>query len=229
MAAEHRLRVVLAEDDLLVREGLRAILAEHEAVEVVGVCGDLDDLLHRVDAVHPDVVLTDIRMPPSSSDEGIRAAQVLRATAPDVGVVVLSQFLEPALALALFADGARRRGYLLKSRVAEPERLVEALRIVGSGGSFIDDDVVDALFAARRAEPVSPLAALTPREGEVLELVATGRSNAAVAALLGVSERAVEKHINTIFAKLGLPVDGRLNRRVAAVLVYLTGARHPVG
>jgi DNA-binding NarL/FixJ family response regulator len=218
-----RYRVVLAEDSLLVREGLVSLLAGTGLVELLAACSSLPELLEAVETHRPDVVLTDIRMPPGHSDEGIQAARTLRTSHPEVGVVVISQFADPAYALAVFDEGSRGRGYLLKDRVDDRERLVRAIRAVASGGSFIDEEVVDALIRSRSRLVDSPIQTLTDREREVLAEVATGRSNAAVAAQLGISENAIGKHISSIFAKLGLTEDEEVNRRVKAVLVYLAG------
>lgn len=220
-----RLRVVLAEDNLLVREGLVSLLGAAGEIELLAACSSLEQLLEAVDAHRPDVVLTDIRMPPGHADEGIQAARLLRASHPDVGVVVISQFADPAYALAVFETGTRGRGYLLKDRVDDLGRLLAAIRSVAGGGSFIDEEVVEALIRSRSRLADSPVLSLTPREREVLAEVATGRSNAAVAAHLGVSENAIGKHISSIFAKLGLTEDDEVNRRVKAVLVYLAGKR----
>jgi DNA-binding NarL/FixJ family response regulator len=218
-----RIRVVLAEDNLLVREGLVSLLHGSEEVEVCAACSSLPELMQAVDAFDPHVVLTDIRMPPGHSDEGIQIARRLRETHPDLGVVVVSQFGDPAYALAVFDSGSRGRGYLLKDRVDDLNRLLAAIRAVATGGSFIDEEVVDALIRSRSRLVDSPLPSLTEREREVLAEVATGRSNAAVAMELGVSENAIGKHISSIFAKLGLTEDEEINRRVKAVLVYLAG------
>jgi DNA-binding NarL/FixJ family response regulator len=217
------LRVVLAEDNLLVREGVASLLSTYDDIELVATCSQPDELFLAVDAHRPDVVLTDIRMPPMHTDEGIRAARQLRRVAPEVGVVVLSQFVEPAYALDLFAEGSRGRGYVLKDHVDDVDRLVSAVRVVAAGGSYIDDDVVDALVRGRRRALDSPLVALSPRETDVLSELATGRSNAAIARQLGVSEHSVEKHTSVIFAKLGLAEDADVNRRVMAVLLFLAG------
>jgi DNA-binding NarL/FixJ family response regulator len=221
------LRVVLAEDNLLVREGVASLLATYDDIELVAACSRPDELVAAVEDHRPDVVLTDIRMPPTHTDEGIQAARRLRHTAPDVGVVVLSQFVEPAYALDLFAEGSRGRGYLLKDHVDDVDRLVSALRVVATGGSYIDDDVVDALVRGRSRALDSPLTALSPRETDVLAELATGRSNAAIARELGVSEHSVEKHTSVIFAKLGLVEDADVNRRVMAVLLFLAGRENP--
>lgn len=216
-------RIVLAEDNLLVREGLVALLSTSDEVELVGVAEDLPGLVEAVDEHDPDVVLTDIRMPPSHTDEGVRAAAGLRDSHPDVGVVVVSQFAEPAYALAVLDEGSRGRAYILKDRVDDLQHLLSAIRAVAAGGSFIDEEVVDALIRSRSRLVDSPIASLTPRELEVLAEIASGRNNAAVASALHVSAHAVEKHTNAIFAKLGLTEDESVNRRVKAVLVYLAG------
>jgi DNA-binding NarL/FixJ family response regulator len=215
------LRVVVAEDSLLVREGIRLVLTTQSDVDVVAVCTDLPELLAAVTEHAPDVVVTDVRMPPLWTDEGIRAANELRRSHPDIGVVVLSQYAEPGYALSLLAAGSRRRGYLLKERVSDPEQLAGAVRTVAGGGSVIDPKVVDLLVAARSTARASRLRGLTPREREVLAEIAQGRSNAAVGAALRLTERAVEKHINALFGKLGLTDEPDVNRRVRAVLLYL--------
>lgn len=220
-------RLVVADDNLLVREGLVKLLQTVPHLDVVRQCGDLDELLAAVHEVEPDVVVTDIRMPPGHGDEGIRAAQELRATHPRVGVVVLSQFVDPAYALALLDGGSRGRGYLLKDRVEEVERLVDAITTVAAGGSFVDDDVVDALVRSRTRMVDSPLTTLSPRELDVLAEMATGATNTVIADRLGVSAHAVEKHTSAIFAKLGLNESTDVNRRVSAVLMFL--ARRAAG
>jgi DNA-binding NarL/FixJ family response regulator len=214
------LRVVVAEDSLLVREGVRRVLDREADLEVVAMCGDLPQLLAAVERDDPDVVVTDVRMPPTSTDEGIQAARRFRAGVPGLGVVVLSQYAEPGYAHALLEDGSSGRAYLLKERVSEPGQLVEAVRAVAGGGSMIDPAVVDVLVNAARRN-ASPLTALTPRELEVLEQIAQGKSNAAVGKALFLTERAVEKHINALFAKLGLVDEPDVNRRVKAVLMLL--------
>jgi len=221
------IRVVLAEDSLIVREGVQRLLELDPDVEVVASCGDLDALLEVVEAQRPDVVMTDIRMPPDSSDEGIRAALALRETHPDLGVVVLSQYSDPAYALALLETGSDGRAYLLKDRVDDRSQLAGAIRAVAAGGSYIDPKVVERLVAAKGAAERSPLAELTPRELDVLREMAQGANNAAIAAALVVTERSVEKYVHTIFAKLGLTWEDNVNRRVKAVLVYLAAERQP--
>ncbi|HEY6760847.1 MAG TPA: response regulator transcription factor [Baekduia sp.] len=214
-------RLILAEDSYLAREGLRRLLETRPSLEVVADCGDLPALLSAVDAHDPDVVVTDIRMPPDGSDEGIRAANELRATRPQVGVVVLSSYAEPAYALALLDRGSERRAYLLKERVADLAQLEAAIHAVAAGGSVIDPKVVEALVAARGARARSTLAELTPREREVLGAMAQGMNNAAVADKLVITERSVEKYVHSIFAKLGLAWEDHVHRRVKAVLLYL--------
>jgi DNA-binding NarL/FixJ family response regulator len=218
------IRVVVAEDHYLVREGVVRLLEQQDGIEVVGACGDLDGLYAAVAEHQPDVVLTDIRMPPTGTDEGIQAANALRGQHPDVGVVVLSQFVEPGYALALLEHGSAGRAYLLKERVSDVEQLLRAIHDVASGGSMIDPDVIEALVDARSRRRDSPIEQLTPREREVLAEMAQGRNNAGVAGALGLSERAVEKHINAVFSKLGLSEEPDVHRRVKAVLVYLAAA-----
>ena len=214
-------RVVLAEDNVLLREGVSRLLAGQEGLQVVGACGDLQSLLDLVSTEKPDVVVTDIRMPPTGTDEGIQAASRLRLEHPSVGVVVLSQYANPAYALALLADGSEGRAYLLKERVSDVAELVSAVREVARGGSVIDPKVVEALVSSSSRATRSDLDRLTPREGEILSEMASGKSNAAIASTLVLSERAVEKHTNSIFSKLGLTEERDVNRRVKAVLVFL--------
>ena len=218
-------RVVLAEDGDLVRAGVLALLERFPEVGVVGTATSYDELLRVVDDLHPDVLLTDVRMPPTFSDEGIRAAGRLRTTHPGLGVLVLTQYADVEYALDLTADGSAGRGYLLKERVADAAELVRALHTVTEGGSVIDETVVEALMRSSRRR-AGPLDRLTPRELDVLSRVAQGMSNQAIADVLVVTPRAVEKHINSILAKLDLPGDESVNRRVAATLVFLssTGA-----
>ena len=219
------IKVVLAEDSYLVREGVRRLLEHEPDIELVAVCEDYDSLLEAIAGTEPDVLLTDIRMPPTGTDEGVRAAERLRQLRPGAGVVLLSQYADPAYALAFLEGGTEGRAYLLKERVADLDQLLGAIRAVAGGGSVIDPKVVEALVAARSRSAQSPLARLTPREREVLALLAEGRSNAAVADGLVLSERAVEKHINSIFAKLGLPEARDAHRRVKAVLLFLAEQR----
>jgi DNA-binding NarL/FixJ family response regulator len=216
------IRVVLAEDNVLLREGLAKLIESCDGLDLVGASGDLPGLLALVDEVEPDVVITDIRMPPTSTDEGIRAASEIRVRRPNTGVVVLSQYSEPAYALALLSDGSAGRAYLLKERVAGVDDLVRAVTEVASGGSVIDPAVVEALVAANVRRRPSDVDRLTPRETEILSEMAQGKSNAAIAATLVLSERAVEKHSNSIFSKLGLSEEKDTNRRVKAVLLYLS-------
>jgi DNA-binding NarL/FixJ family response regulator len=214
------IRVVVAEDNYLVREGVRRLLEPEPDIEVVATCEDLPSLLDAVERQHPDVVLTDIRMPPGNRDEGIQVADRLRDTSPEIGVVVLSQFSAPEYALALLERGADRRAYLLKDRVGDAAQLTGAIREVAGGGSVIDPKIVETLVAARsRAE--SPLDELTPRERETLAEMAQGKNNAAIAASLFITERSVEKVVHAIFQKLGLTWQPDINRRVKAVLLYL--------
>lgn len=212
---------MLADDHYLVREGVRRLLGSDSRIDVVAVAGDYDSLLEAVDAERPDVVLTDIRMPPTGLDEGIRAAERLRETHPDVGVVVLSQYAEPRYALALLESGTARRAYLLKERVDDLGQLVAAVEAVAAGGSLIDPKVVEGLVADKAREEVSPLAALTPRERDVLREMAEGKNNAAIAQSLFLTERSVEKVIHSIFQKLGIAWEPSLHKRVKAVILYL--------
>ena len=215
------IRVVFAEDNYLVREGTAALLATSDEVELVGTATDRDGLLAAVETLTPDAVLTDIRMPPSHSREGIEAALQIRREHPDIGVVVLSQFVESGYAYDLLKDGAEGLGYLLKERVADIGELVRALREVARGGSVLDPKVVEGLVERKSQLASSPLAQLTEREREVLELMAQGKNNAAIAASLFLSERAIEKHINSMFHKLGLSEEPDVHRRVMAVLAFL--------
>jgi DNA-binding NarL/FixJ family response regulator len=223
------LRVVVAEDSMLVREGIQLVLGRHADLDVVAACSDLPELLGAVDAEAPDVVVTDVRMPPTSRDEGIQAANRLRNSHPAIGVVVLSQYAEPGYANALLDGGSAGRAYLLKERVSEPHQLADAVRTVARGGSVIDSTVVDLLVAAATRAKKSPLSSLTRRELEVLDQVAQGKSNAAVGRALFLTERAVEKHINALFAKLGLGSTPDINRRVKAVLMHLSDRRPEPG
>lgn len=215
------IRIVLADDHYLVREGVAALIGTEPDLELVATCDDHDSTLGAIEEHRPDVVITDIRMPPTGTDEGVRIAAHLRRTHPDTGVVVLSQYVEPAYALALLEDGSAGRAYLLKERVSDIDELVAAVRAVATGGSWIDPKVVEALVSSRTTPPDSPLRHLTPRELEVLSQIASGKNNAAIAEALVLSGRAVEKHINSIFAKLCLSEEHTVHRRVAAVLVYL--------
>jgi DNA-binding NarL/FixJ family response regulator len=215
------LRVVFAEDNYLVREGTVVLLGTVEELDVVAAVGDLPSLLDAVATARPDAVLTDIRMPPTHSMEGIEAAKRIRTNYPDVGVVVLSQYVEEEYAYELLKDGVAGRGYLLKERVRQVDELVRALGEVARGGSVLDPVVVEALLAHRVRAAQSPLARLTDRERDVLAQMAQGKNNAAISAALFLSERAVEKHINALFHKLGLSEEEHVHRRVAAVLAFL--------
>ena len=217
------LRVVVADDNLLVREGVRALLNDQSDITVIGLAGDHDQLLAAVAESAPDVVVTDICMPPTNTDEGIRAAIEIRRSQPTTGVVILSQYDEPSHALALLQDGVAARAYLLKERVAQPGQLADAVRAVAAGGSVIDPRIVESMLAARSRPDTSPLRHLTARELDVLAEMATGANNATIANRLYVTVRAVERHINSIFAKLGLTEEGEVHRRVRAVLLYLAG------
>ena len=212
------MRVVIAEDSLLLREGLERLLADN-GFDLVGSCDTADDLLAMVKSRTPDVAIIDIRLPPTHSDEGLRAALVIRTEHPSVGVLVLSQYLELGLALKLLADSADGVGYLLKDRISDVKEFVASVRRVAEGGSALDPLIVSRLVAKRRSD--DPLAALTPREREVLELMATGNSNQGIADAMVISLRAAEKYVSSIFTKLGIPSTGTESRRVLAVLLYL--------
>jgi DNA-binding NarL/FixJ family response regulator len=215
------IRLVLAEDHYLVREGLRRLLEARPELEVGTVCADLESLFAAVAAERPDVVVTDIRMPPGDADEGIQVAARLRETAPEVGVVVLSQYASPAYALALLEGGSEGRAYLLKERLQDVDQLVAAIQAVAEGGSVIDPKVVEALVAANARGEESPLRELTPRERDVLREMAEGKNNAAIAETLVLAERSVEKVIHSIFMKLGLTWESSVHKRVKAVILYL--------
>jgi len=217
-----RIRVVLAEDNTLLREGISRLIEAGDELELVGVASDLPGLLAMVEEQKPDVVVTDIRMPTTGTDEGIKAAAWLREHRPEIGVVVLSQYTAPAYALALLEEGSAGRAYLLKERVAGANELTRTIRTVAEGGSVIDPLIVDVLVQARAKRHKTDLEWLTQRESEILGEMAEGKSNAAIAKSLNVSERAVEKHSNAIFSKLGLSEERDMNRRVKAVLVYLS-------
>ena len=215
------IRLVIAEDHYLVREGIRRLLETQPDLEVAAVCGDLDSLLAAVKEEKPDVVVTDIRMPPGNADEGIQAAERLRETDPDIGVVVLSQYANPTYALALLESGSARRSYLLKERVQDLDQLVSAIQTVADGGSVIDPKVVDALVADNARGDESRLNQLTSRERDVLREMAMGKSNAAIGEALFLAERSVEKVIHSIFLKLGLTWETSVHKRVKAVVLYL--------
>ena len=219
------LAIALADDSLIVREGVAQILAGEPEMQIVASCGDLPSLLAAVEADQPDVVVTDIRMPPTSTDEGIRLARLLREEHPDIGVVVLSNYAEPAYALALLESGSEGRAYLLKERIHDRAQLVAAIESVAAGGSMLDSKIVEPLVAAKLHIERSPLVGLTGREREVLAEIAMGKSNAAIADALVLTKRAVEKHINSIFSKLGLAEEKDVHRRVKAALLYLSAAR----
>jgi DNA-binding NarL/FixJ family response regulator len=216
------IRLLLAEDNVLLREGLVRLLAQADHLEVVGACASYDELVAAIDALRPQVVMTDIRMPPTSTDEGIRAARWAREHHPGVGVVVLSQYASPAYAHALFEDGSDSRAYLLKDRVADVDEVIFAIEAVAEGGSVVDPKIVEELVSVRARRKRSPVDQLTAREREILEGIASGKSNRAIAHTLFLSERAIEKHSNSIFSKLGLVAEPDVNRRVKAVLLYLS-------
>ena len=220
-----RIRVILAEDHVLLREGISKLVAANEDMELAGTAGDLPGLLALAERERPDVVVTDIRMPPTGSDEGIQAAAWIREHLPGTGVVVLSQYVAPNYAIALLEGGSAGRAYLLKERIGNVDELAGAIRAVAAGGSVIDPTVVDQLVRSRTEDATLGLSSLTPRELEILAEMAQGKSNSAIAAALYVTERAVEKHTNSIFAKLGLSEERDVNRRVKAVLVYLNQKR----
>jgi DNA-binding NarL/FixJ family response regulator len=220
-------RVILAEDSFIVREGLRELLEARPDVDVVAVCGDLDGLLGAVGEHDPDVVVTDIRMPPSNTDEGIQAAAALRQSHPRVGVVVLSQYSQPGYALALLDSGSDGRAYLLKERVHDLGQLTSAIEAVAAGGSVIDPKVVEVLVAARARGDGTTLAELTEAERRVLAEIAQGKSNVAIAESLRLSKRAVEKHTHSIFTKLGLANSAEVSKRVKAALLFLAEGSPP--
>jgi DNA-binding NarL/FixJ family response regulator len=215
-------RVALADDSLLIREGIEQLLASEPEIELVASCADVDELLAAVARENVDVVLTDIRMPPTMTDEGIRIASRLRDTAPEVGVLVLSQYSDSRYAIELLERGSERRGYLLKERINDRAQLRTAILTIAGGGSMMDPRMVDALVSARLRREASPLAALTPRERDVLAELAQGKSNAAIAESLVVTRRAVEKHINSIFLKLDLAFTENVSKRVKAALLFLS-------
>jgi DNA-binding NarL/FixJ family response regulator len=216
-----RIRVVIAEDTYLVREALEQILSSLKGIDVARSCTDRDSLVAAIEEELPDVVLTDIRMPPTGTNEGIEVARELRTTHPEIGVVVLSQFADPGYVLALLEAGSAGRAYLLKERVNDPLQLASAIEAVASGGSAVDSKVIEVLVQAHTSDATSPLRDLTPREREVLAELAQGKSNGAIAEALVLTKRAVEKHINAIFMKLDLANPDDVSRRVKAALVYL--------
>ena len=217
-----RIRVALAEDSYVIREFLTATLSAAPEIELVAVCTNGKELRTAIATWNPEVVLTDIRMPPSGADEGVRIASALRDTRPDVGVVVLSQYAEPAYALSLLQQGTGGRAYLLKERIRDKEQLIDAIKAVARGGSVIDPMIVDVLIEARSRAAKSQLSELTPRERELLAEIAAGKSNTAIAESLVLTKRAVEKHVNSIFSKLNLPETQDVSRRVKATLIYLS-------
>jgi len=216
------LRIVLAEDSFLLREGITRLIETVSDLELLDACADFDSLMKAVETHHPEVVITDIRMPPTGTDEGIRAAAEIRERWPQIGVVVLSQYSDPAYTLSLFEGGSEGRAYLLKERVADLDHLLAAIREVAGGGSVVDPKVVEGLVALRSRRKESLLRHLTPRELEVLEQMAQGKNNHAIAETLVLSERAIEKYINVIFSKLELSPDLDVHRRVKAVLLFLS-------
>lgn len=221
------LRIALADDSYLIREGIAQLLEAEPGVEVVASCEDTAGLREAVATESPDVVLTDIRMPPDGDDAGIRVATQLRETHPEIGVVVLSQYSDPGFVLRLFAEGSDRRAYLLKERVADRGQLVAAMRAVADGGSVVDPKIVEVLVQARARAESSPLADLTPRELDVLSRIAQGKSNAAIAEELVLTKRAIEKQVNAVFQKLDLtysPDADRVSKRVKAALIFLSDA-----
>jgi DNA-binding NarL/FixJ family response regulator len=219
-------RVVLAEDNFLLREGVRGMLAGSGSIEVVGSCGDLAEALESIDAQVPDVVLTDIRMPPTHNDEGVRVAKHCRDKHPQIGVLLLSQYAEPGYIKQLLTQGTEGRGYLLKERIGNLDDLTSAIHAVASGESAIDPKVVESLVRGRARAGDTGIERLSPREKEVLAAIAEGRTNAAIAHQLVISQHAVEKHINSIFAKLGLSGDQHSHPRVRAALMYLAEGRY---
>ena len=219
------IRVVLAEDSFLVREGVRRVLESSDQVEVVATCGDLGEAVAAIDDNRPDVVLTDIRMPPTRKDEGIQIARHCRAAHSTTGVVLLSQYVEPSYVRILLDQGTEGRGYLLKEHLADLDDLLVAITSVARGGSAIDPKVVQSLVQARALDDDSRMERLSPRERQVLALIAEGRTNTAVAQQLVISQHAVEKHINSIFSKLNLSGDQELHPRVRATLMYLAEGR----
>jgi len=224
---KERIRLVIGEDTFLMREALERIVSGFDHIEPVAFCGDRDSLTDAIERERPDAVLTDIRMPPTGTDEGIQVARALRVSDPDIGVVVLSQFVDPSYVLAFLDSGSARRAYLLKERVSDPYQLVGAIEAVVAGGSVIDPKVVEVLVRARSAGTRSRLSVLTRREHDVLAELAQGKSNAAIADSLVLTKRAVEKHINAIFTKLELDSPDDVSRRVKAALLFLASGTNP--
>ncbi|MBV9413931.1 MAG: response regulator transcription factor [Solirubrobacterales bacterium] len=223
------LRIVVGEDNLFVREGITRLVSSAPDLEIVASCEDLAALEACVAKTNPDVVLTDVRMPPTSTDEGIRLARELRESHPNVGVVVLSQYSAPGYVVALFERGSDRRAYLLKERVRDRATLVAAIRAVAAGGSAVDPKIIEVLVAARLGDATSPLSELTSREREVLAEIAEGKSNVAIGDSLFLTKRAVEKHINSIFMKLSLGNEADISRRVKATLMFLAAVEREPG
>jgi DNA-binding NarL/FixJ family response regulator len=219
------IRVVLAEDDLFVREGVQHLIGAMDGLDVVDAVGDLPAAEQALEQLKPDVVVTDIELPPTSTDEGLRLAGTLRARRPDVGVVVLSQHADPKYARTLLEGGGARRAYLLKERVTDPGQLETAIRAVAGGGSYVDSLVVERLLDASAGQAATRIDALTPREVEVMSLIAQAKSNEAVARELNISRRAVERHVNAIFGRLAIAESSDVSRRVMAVLLYLEDRR----
>jgi DNA-binding NarL/FixJ family response regulator len=224
---KQHIRVVIGEDTFLMREALERIMSGFDYIDAVAFCGDRESLTAAIEREQPDAVLTDIRMPPTGTDEGIQVARALRVSDPDIGVVVLSQFADPSYVLAFLDSGSARRAYLLKERVGDPYQLVAAIEAVVAGGSVIDPKVVEVLVRARSAGAKSRLASLTRREQDVLAELAQGKSNAAIASSLVLTKRAVEKHINAIFTKLELDSPDDVSRRVKAALLFLASGNSP--
>jgi DNA-binding NarL/FixJ family response regulator len=217
-------RVLLGEDNVLLREGMRGLLSAAEGIEVVASCGDLGTALERLDTLRPDVVVTDIRMPPTGTDEGVQIARHCQAHHPGTGVLLLSQYVDPAYVRSLLASGASGRGYLLKERVSDVDELVSAVVTVAAGGSVVDPEVIGHLVKVGVNRGHAGVGSLSARELEVLAEMSRGHNNSAIAASLFISQRAVEKHINSIFAKLGVGVGSEAHPRVRAVLLYLSGS-----
>lgn len=225
--SKNPIRLVIGEDTFLMREALERIVSGFDYIDAVAFCGDRDSLVAAIEREHPDAVLTDIRMPPTGTDEGIQVARQLRVTNPEIGVVILSQFADPSYVLDFLDSGSAGRAYLLKERVGDPLQLVAAIEAVVDGGSVIDPKVVEVLVHARSAGANSPLTALTRREHDVLAELAQGKSNAAIAQSLVLTKRAVEKHINAIFTKLELESPDDVSRRVKAALLFLASGNSP--
>ena len=225
--SKNPIRIVIGEDTFLMREALERIVSGFDYIDAVALCGDRDSLIAAIEEEQPDAVLTDIRMPPTGTDEGIQVARRLRVTNPEIGVVILSQFADPSYVLDFLDAGSAGRAYLLKERVGDPQQLIAAIEAVVEGGSVIDPKVVEVLVHARSAGANSPLSTLTRREHDVLAELAQGKSNAAIAQSLVLTKRAVEKHINAIFTKLELESPDDVSRRVKAALLFLAAGNSP--